>query len=67
MDKASGKQHLQFTAEIWTIYMNLPPSVKKEKFQIITDDEFPFLDMKISWSPEGGGFNLEYSGKMYSN
>ena len=28
------------------------PSVKKDKVQIVANDEFPFLDMKMSWSPE---------------
>ena len=53
VDKASGKQHLQFTAEIWRNDTDLPPSAEKDKVQMVVNDEFPFLDMKISWSPEG--------------
>ena len=33
--------------------MDLSPSVKKEKVRIVPNDEFLFLDIKISWSPEG--------------
>ena len=33
----------------WVIYMN---PAKEERVQIVTNDKFPFLDMKISWSPE---------------
>ena len=29
------------------------PLQRKNGFQIVTNDEFPFLDMKMSWSPEG--------------
>ena len=54
MNKAAGNQHLQFTAEIWTTEKNSPTPAKEERFQIVTNDEFPFLDMKMSWSPEGG-------------
>ena len=28
-------------------------NVKEEQVQIVTNDEFSFLDMKMSWSPEG--------------
>ena len=51
---ASGNQHLQFTAEIWTNEANSPTPEKEDRVQIVTNDEFPFLDMKMSWSPEGG-------------
>ena len=47
LDKAVGNQHLQFTAKIWTNEMNIPPSAKKDKDQIMTNDEFPFLVIKI--------------------
>ena len=54
VDKAAGNQHLQFTAEIWTNDTKLPPSAKKDKVEIIINDKFLFLDMKMIWSPEGG-------------
>ena len=47
-------QHLQFTAKIWKNVTNLPPSEKKDRVQIMKNYEFPFLDIKMSWSPEGG-------------
>ena len=47
-------QHLQFTAEICTKDTNIPPSDKKYKVQIVKNNEFPFLVMKIGWYPEGG-------------
>ena len=53
MDGSAGNSHLHFTAEIWTDDKNLPPSGKKDNVQISDADKFPFLDMKISWSPEG--------------
>ena len=46
--------------------------MKEERIQIVTNDEFPFLDMKISWSFEGDlqfgvfrkkGQQLKYVGK----
>ena len=44
---------IKFTAEIWIDREN-PPTPKKEDWvQIVTKYEFPFLDMKMSWSPEG--------------
>ena len=52
MDKEAVNQQLQFTAEILTNDTNLPPSAKKDKVQIMIDDEFPFLDMKMIWYPE---------------
>ena len=53
MNKAAVNQHLQFTAEICTTDTNIPPSLNKEKVQIIINNKFPFLDMKMSCSPEG--------------
>ena len=53
VNKAAGNQHLQFTAEIWTTEENPPTLAKEERVQIVTNDEFPSLDMKMSWSPEG--------------
>ena len=52
VNKASGNQHLKFTAEIWENEENSPTPAKEERFQIETKDEFPFLDMKMSWSPD---------------
>ena len=49
-----------------------PTSEKEDRVQIVTKDEFPFLDMKMSWSPEGDlqfgvfrkkGQKLKYVGK----
>ena len=46
--------------------------MKNERVQIVTNDKFPFLDMKMSWSPEGNlqfgvfrknGQQLKYVGK----
>ena len=46
--------------------------MKEERFQIATNDKFPFLDMKMSWSHEGDlqfgvfrkkGQQLKYVGK----
>ena len=46
-------QHLQFTAEIWTNEANTPTPKKEDRIQIVKNNEFPFLDIKMSWSPEG--------------
>ena len=54
MDKAEGNQHLQFAAEIFKNDITLPPSAKKNKVQMVKNGKFSFLDMKMSWSPEGG-------------
>ena len=48
VDKVSGNQHLQFTAEIWTNDTNLPLPAKEDKVQIVMNKKFPFLDMKMS-------------------
>ena len=53
VEKAAGNQHLQFNAEIWTNDMTPPLSAKEDKVQVVTNNEFPFLDMKMSWSLEG--------------
>ena len=53
MNTAAGNQHQQFTAEIWTNEVNSLTPVKEDRVQIVMNDEFPFLDMKMSWSPEG--------------
>ena len=66
------KQYLQFTVEIWTNEANSPTSAKEYRVQIVTNDELRFLDMKMSWSPEGDmqfgvfrkrGHQLKYVGK----
>ena len=54
VNTAAGNQHLKFTAEIWTKEANSLTPAKEDRVQIVTNDEFPFLDMKMSWSPEGG-------------
>ena len=53
VNKAVENQHLQFTAEIWTNEETPPTPAKEEIFQIVTNDELPFLDMKMSCPPEG--------------
>ena len=72
VNKAAGNQHLHFTAEIWMTEDNSPTPGKEERVQIVMNGEFPFLDMKMSWSPEGGlqfgvfrknGQQLKYVGK----
>ena len=51
---------------------NSPTPAKEERVQIVTNNELPFLDMKMSWSPEGDlqfgvfrkkGQQLNYVGK----
>ena len=54
VNRAAGNQHLTFAAEIWTDGANLPTPEKEYWVQIVTNDEFPFLYMKMIWSPEGG-------------
>ena len=72
MNTAAGNQHLKFTAEIWTDRANSLTPEKEDRVQIVTKDELPFLDMKMSWSPEGDlqfgvfrkkGQQLKYVGK----
>ena len=50
---AARNQHLKFAAEIWIDRANPPTPEKEYRVQIVAKDEFPFLDMKMSWSPEG--------------
>ena len=68
----AGIQHLQFTAEIWTDEANSLTPEKEDQVQIVTKDEFLFLDMKTSCSPKGDlkfglfskkGQQLKYVGK----
>ena len=72
VNTAAGNQHLKFTAEIWTDGANQPTPKKEDQVQIVTNYEFPFLYMKMSWSPEGDlklgvfrkkGEQLKYVGK----
>ena len=44
----AGHQYLKFTAEIWTDGANPRPPEKEDWVQIVTKDEFPFLDMNMS-------------------
>ena len=53
VNTATGNRHLQFNAEIWTNGANSPTTEKEDQVQIVTNDEFPFFYMKMSWSPEG--------------
>ena len=48
VNTAAGNHHLQFTAEIWTNKANSPTPEKEDRVQIVTNNEFPFLDMKMS-------------------
>ena len=72
MNTAAGNQHLKFTAKIWTDGANPLTPEKEDWVQIVTKDEFPFLDIKMSWSLEGDlqfgvfrkkGQQLKYVGK----
>ena len=72
VNKAAGNQHLQFIAEKWMKEENSPNPEKQVSVQILTNNKFPFLDMKMSWSPEGdlklglfrkNGKQLKYVGK----
>ena len=53
VNTVTGNRHLQFTAEIWTNEANSLTPEKEDRVQIVTNDEFPFWDMKMCWSPEG--------------
>ena len=52
VEKAAGNQHLQFTVEILKNYTKHPLPAKEDKVQVITNNEFPLLDIKMIWSPE---------------
>ena len=52
VNTAAGNQRLKFTAEIWTDRANSPTPEKEDRVQILTNVEFFFLDIKMSWSPE---------------
>ena len=53
VNKAVGNQQLQLTAEIWMTEENYPTPAKEERFKIVTNNKVPFIDMKMSCSPEG--------------
>ena len=59
------REELQFTISsnnplpvTYTNKGNSPSPAKEDKVQIVTNDELPFLEMKMSWSPEG---DLQFS------
>ena len=54
MNRAAGNQHLQFTAERWKTDVNLPLPAKEDKVQVVTNDYFLFIDMKMICPPEKG-------------
>ena len=51
--QSSGQPIPLVYAEIWTPEVNPPLHTKEDRVQIVTNDEFPFLGMKMSRSPEG--------------
>ena len=57
VNMAAGNQRLNFTAEIWTNEDNPPTPQKEDRVQIVTNYEFSFFDVKMSWSTEG---NLQF-------
>ena len=64
VNKTVGNQRLHFTTEIRTTEENSPTPTEEERVQIVTNENLPFHDMKMSWSPEG---DLQFSvflGKM---
>ena len=48
VNNAAGNKYLQFTAEICATEKNSPTAVKEGRVQILTNEKFPFLDMKMS-------------------
>ena len=48
LNKLAGNQHFQFTVEIWKNDTNLPLPTKEDKVQVLTNEKFPFLGIKIS-------------------
>ena len=53
MNITAGKQHLHFTGEIWTNDATAPLPEKENRNQVLTNNEFQFLEMKMGWYPEG--------------
>ena len=49
VDKTAGNQNLQFTVETWTTGTILPFYAKEYKVQVMTNDEFSVLDIKMSY------------------
>ena len=50
--------NLQFATEILSTDVNLSLPAKEYKVQVVTNEELSFLEMKMSWSPEG---DLQFS------
>ena len=63
VNTAAGNRHLEFTAKIWTNEANFPTPKKEYRVQIMMDNEFPFLDMKMRCSPEGDMQIWSFQGK----
>jgi len=59
----AGNNKLSFTAEIWTPGGNPAPKIEG-KVGTHTANEFPFLDMELSWSIDG---NLKFGVHMKPN
>ena len=53
VNKAAGNQHVKSTSEICKKEEKPLYPAKEERVQIVKNDVIPFLDMKMSWSPEG--------------
>jgi hypothetical protein len=52
INDAAGNDKLTFTAEVWTPGEDTAPKVGG-KVGTYTENEFPFLDMELSWSDNG--------------
>ena len=72
MNKAAVNQHLKPDAEICTKEENSLTPVKEERVKIVTNNELPFVDMKMisshEWDKQFGVFRkkgqqLKYVGK----
>jgi len=59
----AGNNKLSFTAEIWTPGGNPAPKIRG-KVGLHTANEFPFLDMELSWRKDG---NLKFGVHMKPN
>ena len=53
VNTAAGEKHLQFTAAICTNKANSPTPAKEDRFQIVMNDEFPFLNTSNYRFPSG--------------
>ena len=58
MNRAAVNQHLQFTELIWATEANPSLPAEEDRIQVVMNDKFPFIDMKLSWSLEG---DLQFS------